>query len=127
MIHTHRRKERDIRLNRAAPTVEAHTSQQRRSFSVRNLAGATAGMLAVAAAVAAPAGAARTEPFAATCGGVQYTITSGYGRWSVGSDTASSTHFIPQAFSFTVTDEAGDVLLSETVVKKGHRNQETIT
>ena len=55
------------------------------------------------------------------------TITSGIGKWSVGSDTENSTHFIPKAFSFTVTDESGVVVFSEAREKKGHSNQETIT
>lgn len=86
----------------------------------------TVGALAAVGSVAGPVAAEKPEPFPVECGGVAYTITSGNGKWSVGSDTDSSTHFIPKAFTFTVTDQSGDVVFSESIEKKGHRNQETI-
>ncbi len=103
------------------------TPDQRRRSPRWKLAAAAIGVLAGAAALAPPAGAAQPEPFEITCGGVDYTITSGNGKWSVGSDTQSSTHFIPKAFTFTATDAQGNVVFSESIEKKGHRNQETIT
>ncbi|HSH60099.1 MAG TPA: hypothetical protein VK988_10745, partial [Acidimicrobiales bacterium] len=60
------------------------------------------------------------------CGGVEYTITSGNGKWAVGKDTESSTHFIPSAFTFTMKDAGGDVVFQESLQKKGHRNHEQI-
>ncbi len=69
----------------------------------------------------------KPEPFQVSCEGVTYTITSGNGEWAVGSDVSSSTHFIPKSFTFTVTDAEGKVLFSESITKKGHRNQPTVT
>lgn len=84
------------------------------------------GALATVGSLAGPAAAAKPEPFPVECEGVTYTITSGNGKWSVGSDTSSSTHFIPKAFTFTLTDQSGNVVFSESIEKNGHRNQETI-
>lgn len=70
------------------------------------------------------------EPFAVTCGGVDYVVTSGNGNWSAAVTEDRRSHFIPKAFSFTVSDEDGNVLFSETVEKgngNAHKNQETIT
>ena len=116
-----------MRLTGSSPTTCPTTTHQYRRSPVRKLATAAIGVLAGAAALAAPAGAAKPEPFVVTCGGVEYPITSGNGKWSVGSDTESSRHFIPKAFSFTVTDEDGKTVFSDSIEKKGHRNQETIT
>lgn len=76
--------------------------------------------------LAAPA-AAEKDAFTVVCGGVEYTITSGNGKWAVGKDTESSTHFIPSAFTFTVKDAGGDVVFQDSIQKRGHRNQEQIT
>jgi len=82
--------------------------------------------LSASLVVAAPASAAK-EPFKVNCEGVEYTLTSGNGKWAVAKDTQSKTHFIPVAFTFTVSDSEGDVQFSDSEVKKGHRNQEKIT
>jgi hypothetical protein len=81
--------------------------------------------LSASLVVAAPASAAK-EPFEVSCNGVEYTLTSGNGKWAVGKDTESNTHFIPVAFTFTARDSAGNVF-TDSVEKKGHRNQEKIT
>ncbi len=81
--------------------------------------------LSASLVVAAPASAAK-EPFKVNCEGVEYTLTSGNGKWAVGKDTESNTHFIPVAFTFTARDSAGNVF-SDSEEKKGHRNQEKIT
>ena len=86
-------------------------------------------LLALSASLiaAAPASAAK-EPYDVNCEGITYTLTSGNGKWAVGKDTESNTHFIPVAFTFTVRDpDTGEVLFSDSEEKKGHRNQEKIT
>lgn len=89
---------------------------------------AAAGTVAVGlGGLAAPAGSAEKEAFPIVCEGVTYTITTGNGNWAVGKDTQSSTHFIPSAFTFRVTDQAGNVVFQESIRKKGHRNQKKIT
>lgn len=76
---------------------------------------------------ASPGVAKRPEPFAITCGEVDYTITAANGKWAIGMDVESSTHFIPQSFRFVLTNADDDVIDEEVLVKKGHRNQATIT
>lgn len=91
----------------------------------RLVAGAAiAGMALIMAALPA---AAEKEPFQATCNGVTYTLTSGNGEWAAAQSVDHRTHFIPKAFTFTVVDENGNVVFQESVSKKGHRNQETVT
>jgi hypothetical protein len=92
---------------------------------MRKVLGAGLLSLGLLGAMTGTAAAAPPEPFELTCNGVTYVITSAAGQWAVGSVVDSSTHFIPYAIDFVVTDAAGNVVFEDTLTKggKAHQNQ----
>lgn len=93
---------------------------------MRKIFGVTAIAVAVLGIGAGTAAAAPPEPFTVECNGVTYEITAPNGRWAAAQSVDRSTHFIPYAFNFTVTDQAGNILFQESETKggKAHQNQD---
>jgi hypothetical protein len=94
---------------------------------MRKVLGAGVLSLGLLGAMTGTAAAAPPEPFDLTCNGVTFQITTANASWSIGNVVDSSTHFIPYAFEFVVTDAAGNVVATETLTKGGNAHQNQVT